>query len=384
MIRMFKEADVFASSNFQMDSCKVILHSSAQGAVRTIFAPQYIENPYSNDFYDLHMKPYQSPVAEDFCLEIPEAVLYGERAVVTRDNLLVTDLRCSPPGRLNFHPEARRFEVMLPTLELDGYLTSERVDKPDVEFHGTACLLSSWEHWNYGAVLLRELPKILDLRRLGLTNLPVISPASPWHRQLLNLFGIQNIIDHDRSKSYMFNKLIVPSQKSNNFNFDSDVVNFFQDAADGVAGDTPCDNSAMIYVSRVSQGKKNKNYRRCVNEEALVDELLKLGFRIVEPESYSVKEQIAIFRSARFVVGPSGAGMFNTVFCRPGTEVMSIEPLPNWFWQHRNMFSSMNHSYGFITGGVVADDPSPTQKSWVADIPTILKSAKKVMNKIGF
>lgn len=32
-----------------------------------------------------------------------------------------------------------------------------------------------------------------------------------------------------------------------------------------------------------------------------------------------------MFHEADVVVGPGGAGMFNTVFCRPGTKVVSIE-----------------------------------------------------------
>jgi capsular polysaccharide biosynthesis protein len=381
-MRKFKEEDVFSDTVASGECCQV-LHGRLEAARKEPrAAPAYIDNPFSENFVKGLSQPHQVSVANDFCVAVADAVLYGERAVVTRGGALLTDVRAIPPQQLNFGPGARGFEFMQPTAEEDGCLVSERVDNPDVVANTQAVLLSSWEHANYGAVLLRQIPKLIRVRSLGLTHLPVVCPASKWQLELLKVFGVTDVIGHDRGKSYAFQSLVVPSQRTSSFFFGSEVASLFEQVAASIQPRHPRIDAPLLYVSRLSQGRKKPRYRRCMNEEDLIDAVSKLGFHIFEPELHSIEEQIATFRSARFVVGPSGAGMFNTVFCRPGIDVLSIEPLPNWIWQHCNLFGSMRHRYGFVTGGAMADDPTPIQKSWRADIATVVARIRQVLREI--
>lgn len=378
MARIFAETDVFSAESTD-NSFTVLRGAVASDKTSQRFPPAYIDNPFSEKFLSDHMQAQNIPLVDEYCLEVPEAVIFGERAVVSRGNSLLTDFRYKAPWQVNFSAVARSFERMSPTEEVDQGISSNRVDDPVYEINDTAVLLSSWEHGNYGAVLLREIPKVLMLRELGFDKIPVISPASSWHRQLLEIFGITNIIEHDRQQSYFCKNLILPSQKTRSFFFGDDVKKMLMNTAERVSKEVGRREGELIYVSRISQGKKNPKYRLCINEEELADALKPLGFSIVEPELYCVKEQISIFQGARMVVGPSGAGMFNTVFCPSGTKIVSIEPLPNWFYQHCNMFASMGHDFGFITGGAIDDSDHPVQKSWVADIPSIVKRIEKEM-----
>lgn len=381
MVRIFAEADVF-STGAADNSFTVLRGSVASDKTSQRAAPAYIDNPFSEKFLSDHMRIKDIPLVDEYCLEVPEAVLFGERAVVSRGNSLLTDFRYLGPWQVNFSAVARNFEKMSPTEEVDHGISSDRVDNPVYEINETAALLSSWEHMNYGAVLLRQIPKVLMLRELALDEIPVISPASSWHRQLLEIFGITKIIEHDRQQSYFCKNLILPSQKTRSFFFGEDVKKLFMNTAERISKEVGTRKGELVYVSRISQGKKNPKYRRCINEEELVDALKPLGFSIVEPEAYSIKEQISIFQGVRMVVGPSGAGMFNTVFCPPGTKIVSVEPLPNWFYQHCNMFASMGHDFGFITGGAIENDEHPIQKSWIADVPVILKRIKEKMSAL--
>jgi capsular polysaccharide biosynthesis protein len=381
-MRKFKEVDVLSPDAAAHRSHRALFHDPRKGTTALRIAPQYIDNPFSLNFRDGFLKPHPINLADHFCVEVPDAVLYGERAVVTSDDILTTDYRCAPPERLMFTPGALKFEMMHPTVEMDGHLASDRVDNPTVNVNETVCLLSSQEHWNYGSVLLKEIPKLLILRRLGLSGLPIMSPVSPWHRELLEIFGATNIVAHNRNDSYYFKTLIIPSQKTQSFYCGQDVVEMFDEIAGEIGARLPTPGAPLLYVSRISQGKSRPNYRRCVNEEDLANCLLRLGFIVVEPESHSVRDQIGIFRSARFVVGPGGAGMFNTLFCRPGTDILSLEPLETWIWQHCNLFGSMRHRYGLVTGGAIADDPEPVQKSWKADISVVMRRVEEVMRKL--
>ena len=48
------------------------------------------------------------------------------------------------------------------------------------------------------------------------------------------------------------------------------------------------------------------------------------GFKIINPENYSLKEQIRIFHSAKIIAGYSGSQMHNSIFCQPRTQVICL------------------------------------------------------------
>lgn len=76
-----------------------------------------------------------------------------------------------------------------------------------------------------------------------------------------------------------------------------------------------------LYISRASC-----NSRRVTNEEQLLTALQPFGFQSVRLECLSVRQQIELFQQADIVVGPHGAGLTNSAFCRPGTAVIEISP----------------------------------------------------------
>lgn len=82
-----------------------------------------------------------------------------------------------------------------------------------------------------------------------------------------------------------------------------------------------------IYISRAG--------RRCIkNESELIDLLRKYDFQIIEDKPRSVAEQVAIYRNARFIIGPHGASFSNILWSRPGThlfELFSATYIPEHF-----------------------------------------------------
>ena len=71
-----------------------------------------------------------------------------------------------------------------------------------------------------------------------------------------------------------------------------------------------------------------------------------LGLDVIWPDQYTAMQQLELFASASLVVGPSGAGMFNALLCRPETVLLNIESEPDWLWGHANLFSSARLRYG--------------------------------------
>jgi hypothetical protein len=77
----------------------------------------------------------------------------------------------------------------------------------------------------------------------------------------------------------------------------------------------------LIYVART-----DSPHRRMLNEAALIELLERRGFTTITPGSLTLEQQIVVFRNARMVVGPHGAGMANIAFCRPQTVVYELLP----------------------------------------------------------
>ncbi|MBS0321897.1 MAG: DUF563 domain-containing protein [Proteobacteria bacterium] len=84
-----------------------------------------------------------------------------------------------------------------------------------------------------------------------------------------------------------------------------------------------------LYVAR-------KGAARTVANHAAVEALLVAeGFETVYLEGMPIREQIALFQQAEFVVGPHGAGLANLLFCPPGTRVIEFMPTAefrSFFW----------------------------------------------------
>ena len=87
------------------------------------------------------------------------------------------------------------------------------------------------------------------------------------------------------------------------------------------AVERPASRDKKVYVARTDAPT-----RKMQNEGGLIEEVRRRGYEVVCPGSIAFAEQVRLFRSARIVVGPHGAGLTNIVFCEPGTIVYELVP----------------------------------------------------------
>lgn len=246
--------------------------------------------------------------------------------------------------------------------------------RPTRRIKGTTVLLGSLEPSNYGSWLFRVLPKLHTLSKVSLPE-PVrylVWTGFSTFREYLNLLGITDdqIIDHDPTNAiYRLEKLIVPSIRNNQAFLDAESVAFFSGLRSRFGG--PVQAGTRIYVSRVLHSQNNSS-RVLLNEPELIDRLVELDFRIITPEKLSVAEQIREFSSAEMVVGPSGSGMFNTVFCHPGTKVIDLESEPHWIHAHRCLFASCGMRHGIFVGSAVNRDFKVHHQPWKVNIGALI------------
>lgn len=76
------------------------------------------------------------------------------------------------------------------------------------------------------------------------------------------------------------------------------------------------------YPKRIFISRKNASKRRGYNEDEVWSVLQQYGFEMVYPEKLSVTEQIALFNSAEWIAGTTGAAFTNILYCKEGCNII--------------------------------------------------------------
>ena len=106
----------------------------------------------------------------------------------------------------------------------------------------------------------------------------------------------------------------------------------------------PFKGATKLYISRQAAPT-----RKPTNEDEIVTRLEACGFKAVAPEKLSLPEQISLFRDARVIVAPHGAGLANLVFCTSGATVIELFPAANVDLYYR-LCVALGLNYCFVKG----------------------------------
>jgi len=177
----------------------------------------------------------------------------------------------------------------------------------------------NWSHWLYGIV-----PRLMLLRRAypgfrGIDRILLPPLSRDFQRETVRRLGISDemVITADGRTFLTADQVVAPTFISPARVvtpwFAADVNELFSSQDDPGAG------ARRLYISR-----DDAPGRHVVNESDLLDALKPFGFEKILLSALSLREQIALFRTASVVVGTHGAGLSNLVFCKPGTHVLEI------------------------------------------------------------
>lgn len=278
----------------------------------------------------------------------------------------------------NYHdPFLNEWTGFEATPKIDTFLLN-RNNRNEIFLRGRILVLSSLEGNNYGSLLFRVLPKLYFSQLLNLQfDYILIDNLLGKPKEFCELLGIdkEKIIAHDRNCIYHIEQAIIPSLLNPYAYLNKLSMNFYKDLRQKL-GKTP--SGKKIYISRVNHAANSQTTRILINEVELIEALKKENFQIICPELFSLQEQIEIFSSASIIVGPSGSGMFNTVFCHPGTKLIDIESEPHWIFAHTALFSSLELDYSIFVGKVDPNDPSSVHKKWSVNIPALINRIRSL------
>lgn len=105
---------------------------------------------------------------------------------------------------------------------------------------------------------------------------------------------------------------------------------FAGDVLEALGADAAGEGRRLFLPRRPAQGRSVRNLaavEACVRRH---------GFETVYPEDLPWQRQVALFRQAAQVVGVQGSALTTTMFCRPGTRVLSLVParmVDTFFWR---------------------------------------------------
>lgn len=110
----------------------------------------------------------------------------------------------------------------------------------------------------------------------------------------------------------------------------------------------------------IESGKRKQNHkeykivlsgkeRRSINDHNYLHKYMetkyKSNFANIILENYSMEEQITIFHNAKLIVGQHGAGLFNLIYCKPGTHIIEIEPILVDVFKELSKSKNLNHTF---------------------------------------
>lgn len=165
----------------------------------------------------------------------------------------------------------------------------------------------------------------------------------PFHQEMLNSLGITHdkVVELTPMVTVSYDQLICTSAPRGYSSSITPgwVIDKYRERLLPFTATSTLEN---IYVSR-----KDSAIRQIANEDELAGKLEDYGFETVVLSDYNFTEKAALFNGATNIVGLSGAGFTNLMFCRQDARVLEIFP-PNFLqYTLTSICSHLNLSHDY-------------------------------------
>ncbi|MCT7959554.1 tetratricopeptide repeat protein [Laspinema sp. D1] len=297
----------------------------------------------------------QSP--SNYLAIVPHGRAWGDlytSAIWTEDNQLLADISNGNVPflfSLNKLPQIHYFDETVAFLSTLGGATY---------YHWWVDILPRFELLNQAKIDLDSIDKFV-----------INDYNQGFHKEVIKFLGIpeHKLITSVEYPHLQARQLIVPSATSSTEKWLGSfiegppqwVCKFLQQKFLPLADSQQSAPIDKIYISR-----RGTRIRRFVNEYEVSTLLESYGFKTVILESLSIQEQITLLARAKMIVAPHGAGLTNTIFCQPGTqliEIFSPRYVPDCYWIISNQ---VGIDYYYLIGeeveGYYLKHPDPSYK----------------------
>lgn len=235
------------------------------------------------------------------------------------------------------------------------------VFRPKRSTRSTSVLIAPWSHYldgfmwggyyDYVLLVAGKLCRIKGALPESVFNEALVAYPlfdTSYEREYLSLLGIEsNRLVDSRKTTVSFDQCILANAGHWFYPNSADVAALRKYV---LAGRPPTGGPRnRIYISRSGR-------RRILNEEEVIHLLKSYNFQVIEDIPRSVTEQVTIFQSADFIIGPHGASFTNILWCQPGAhlfELFSATYTPGFF---RYMAELLGLRYSAYYHGVAPTD----------------------------
>ena len=272
-----------------------------------------------------------SSVDRTCCLVGPNNTSVEETAFNLSTRQLIKSLKLGV-----FNPYIRRYRRQ-------GDLCARRSLPLPMRLSGTVASLNCLSAHNYFHWMVEVVPRIAGIEMAGIEcDYYLIDCLSGFQRQVLALLGIpdEKLIQPHCHLNVECDRLLHVTQGN------SAMHTHFKKMIDRNVDADP-NAQRQIYISR----KKAIN-RKIVNEPELEEILAARGFEIVCFEDLTVAQQFKIAGEARTIVTAHGAALANTMFARPGTNIVEMYPRQRG---NITLYPALSHSRGLRHFTVLGD-----------------------------
>jgi capsular polysaccharide biosynthesis protein len=206
-------------------------------------------------------------------------------------------------------------------------------DKPNTQrFPGVSAIIQAPGSRNYFHWIIEVSPRLFALREYiaqGLGPLDrillVYEDPGKFVPQLLDLMfpDLKPLVEFTTGAITVLDQcLFFTDQKEYSDKHNSrwkTTTAFMSEAIDNFHAERPVGPARAYLVSRADAPT-----RQVVNEDLLIETFADRGLERIELGGLDLRQQMEVMSDATFVIGAHGAGMTNTIFCRPGAVVVEL------------------------------------------------------------
>lgn len=326
--------------------------------------PSSTREPYKTLHVGEELKPYfqlrryfqSHPYAALNNYELKDVIFDAASTLLFREDSVVED---------------SRYLVPFPLFS-DRRIDAELINLPKDETYAVGFNSGSANYYHW---MTECLPAIFS-SSLAQPKAIIIPRYASFQKRSLDLLGLNDCLFHpDRTRQYKIANLVVSNFLYGNFTYVRPP--FAQQLYDKLSSSIPDDNSndplELIYISRA-----DSNSRVMLNESELIQGLEKQGFKSISLSSLSLDDQIRVFRNAKIIVAPHGAGMANIAFCNKDCKVYELTPI-----HYINpCFVSLAQLAGleyWIDAFQSLDGGDRHQRQWIANVDFVLRRVDTIL-----
>ncbi|MFA9556917.1 DUF563 domain-containing protein [Evansella sp. AB-rgal1] len=291
-VKDFKE---YKKGKLRENSLYVVIPPEKNNLTLPVFTPQ--EKIHLPNFCSTN-EIYLASIKDGLCLK-NQVIIYDNKYILPDSFRHYQYI--SPHKGLRFNEVSNKFT------------TKERISETNYQ-PGDSIFLSGEISQGYGHFLLEVVSRLWITQYMDISRYKFIMNPNDnkrWQLDILKSLGISKKQILFLNEPIRCERLHIPVQafvlrkytSSYAYNIWTKIGEYYNRSV----------GPKKIYVSR---SKLNNKRRQLVNEKEVEKIFASFGFRIVHPQELSVGQQINLFKNANIIAGPSGSGMYNSVFQR--------------------------------------------------------------------